>query len=164
MSILENSKINEPLGSSEETVETSRRSRDLTSNPHGFDETKIEVESKEAPDKFDLWKISTDIDPETGLDWDFLQIREYICENGPAKGLEPLYEYYINKFHKLDPWSVYLLTCSHFSMEELEGTPINRSYRRRLEANVKKLMKKRETDKNTPFNEFLYKNSRSFDV
>ena len=121
-------------------------------------EYKTETESKHEHDKFDLWKISSDIDPETGLDYDFLQVREYICENGPAKGLEPLYEYYLSKFHKLDPWSVYLLACSHFTMEDLEGTPINRSYRRRLEAKVKKLMKLREKDKTTPFNEFLYKN------
>ena len=123
-------------------------------------ENKNEVDSKHEQEhnKFDLWKISSDIDPETGLDYDFLQVREYICENGPAKGLEPLYEYYLNKFHKLDPWSVYLLACSHFTMEDLEGTAINRSYRRRLEAKVKKLMKLREKDKTTPFNEFLYEN------
>ena len=129
-------------------------------------ESKNEVDSKQEVelDIFDLWKISSDVDPETGLDWDFIQIREYICQHGPAKGLEPLYEYYLNKFHKLDAWSVYLLACSHFTLEELEGTPINRSYRRRLEQKVKKLMKAREKDKLTPYNEFLYKQSKSFEV
>jgi hypothetical protein len=109
-------------------------------------------------DNKDIWKIFSNVDPVTGEDLDFVEIREYICEHGPAKGLDKLYDYYLSRFHRLDPWSVYLLTLSHFTLEDLEGCAINRAYRRRLEQKVIKLMKKREKDKSTPFNEFLYKN------
>ena len=124
----------------------------------------VESKNEATPNKMDIWKTFNNIDPETGLDYEFLEVRDYLCENGPAKGLEKLFDYYLTKFTRMDPWSVYLLTCSHFTSEELEGEKNNRSYRRRLEAKVMKLMKKRESDKLTPYPEFLRKNAQEFEV
>ena len=108
----------------------------------------------------DVWKMMvSDVDQETGLDFEFLEVRDYICEHGASKGLEKLFQYYMKKCEKFDPWTTYLLACSHFTLEELEGTAINRNYRRRLEQKVTKLMKAREKDKSSSFHEFLRKNN-----
>lgn len=123
-------------------------------------DSKIEEDTKTVPPVVtnDIWKVFSNVDPVTGDDLDWIEIRDYLCEHGPAKSLEKIYDYYLDKFHRMDPWSVYLLTCSHFTLEELEGEKYNRAYRRRLEQKVIKLMKKREQDKSTPYQEFLYKN------
>jgi len=123
-----------------------------------------ESKNEAIPNKMDIWKTFNNIDPETGLDYDFLEVRDYLCEHGPAKALDKLYDYYLSKFTRMDPWSVYLLTCSHFTSEELEGQANNRAYRRRLEAKVMKLMKKREKDPSTSYPEFLRKNAAEFEV
>ena len=127
-------------------------------------EINIEEDVKTVPPVVsnDIWKVFSNVDPVTGDDLDWIEVRDYLCEHGPAKSLDRLYSYYLEKFSKLDPWSVYLLTCSHFTFEELEGEKYNRAYRRRLEQRVIKLMKKREQDKSTPYSEFLYKNSKTF--
>ena len=121
---------------------------------------KIEEDSKTTPPVVsnEIWKVFSNVDPVTGDDLDWIEVRDYLCEHGPAKSLDRLYDYYLENFHRMDPWSVYLLTCSHFTLEELEGEKYNRAYRRRLEQRVIKLMKKREQDKSTPYQEFLYKN------
>ena len=124
----------------------------------------VESKNEATPNKMDIWKTFNNVDPETGLEYEWLEVRDYLCEHGPAKALDKLYSYYLTKFTRMDPWSVYLLTCSHFTMEELEGTPINRSYRRRLEAKVMKLMKKRDKDSSSSFPEFLRKNAAEFEV
>ena len=123
-------------------------------------ESKNEVESK-GEAKFDesaIWKLVSNVDPKTGEDLDWIMVKEYLVENGPVKGLEKVFEYYEMKNPKMDPWVNYLLACSHFTEEELNGTPMNRAYRRRLESKIAKLMKMRGKDKNTSLHQFLYDN------
>ena len=112
--------------------------------------------------KFDneLWSIVSNVDPVSGLNLDWLEVREYLCEHGAGKGLEKVFSYYEQHNPYMGSWENFLLACSHFSLEDLEGCAINRRYRRNLELKIKKLIKKRESDKNTPIQEFLYKNSK----
>ena len=155
MSIFVDTKINEPT--------LCLDSSDLPQTENIKETQFDEKTASEAPINKDIWKIFSNIDPVTGEDMEFVEIREYICEHGPSKGLDKLYDYYLSRFHRLDPWCVYLLTLSHFTQEDLEGCAINRAYKRRLESKVIKLMKRRDKDKSTPFNEFLYKNKADFE-
>ena len=118
----------------------------------------VDLKNEKKVDDSDLWKMFKNVDPDTGLDLDWLEVRDYLCEHGAAKGLEKVFDYYQMKNPRMEAYVNYLLACSHFTEEELEGTPINRAYRRRLETKVKKLLKKRESDKHTPIHQFLHDN------
>lgn len=120
------------------------------------EETKDEVKS--TFDK-DIWSIVSDKDPETGLPLSWLEVRDYLVEHGAAKGLHKVFEWYLERMPELDPWCVYLISCSHFTEEELEGTPINRNYKRRLEMKVKKLLKVRAQDSSSHTLDFYRKNA-----
>ena len=109
-------------------------------------------------DDKNLWKVLSNEDPETGLPLDWIEARDYLIEHGPGKALEKFFDYYEKHNDKMSSWCNYLLACHHFTEEELEGTPINRAYRRRLAIKVQKLMKKREKDPFTPMNQFLHDN------
>lgn len=97
-------------------------------------------------------------DVETGLSMDWITIREKLC-NGVSVGevLPLIFDYYEHNNEKMNSWMNYLLSCSHFTKEELDGTH-NRSSRRQLEMKVKKLMKMRKQNTSQNINQFLYNN------
>ena len=111
-------------------------------------------------DYTDAWKMFSNTDPETGLDYDWLEIRKVLTEDekeGVGRALPMIYDYYKEKCEKLDDWCLYLLACSHFTPKEL-GDPYNRASRRTLENKVKKLMKERSKNPHMNINQFLYEN------
>lgn len=73
-------------------------------------------------------------------------------------GLPLIFEYYETYNKEMGPWLNYLLSLSYFSDEEL-NKPTCRNAKRRLQANVTKLLKKRQHDPSTPIDVFLQKNS-----
>lgn len=117
-----------------------------------------EVKTPPLEDK-EIWKILSNEDPDTGLPIDWIEARDYLIEHGPGKALEKFFDYYELHNPRMDSWCNYLLACSHFTAEELDGQQ-NRAYRRRLEIKVKKLLKKRQTDKHVPMHQFLYENQQ----
>ena len=115
-------------------------------------------ESKIDNDK--IWRMFSDSDIShlNGVDYEWLDILDNIAEHGPAKSLDMIFDYYEMKNKRFDSYVNFLLACSHFTAEELEGTPVNRAYYRRLEQKAIKLMKLRKKDSNTNMNQFLYNN------
>ena len=114
-------------------------------------------------DYTDAWKMFSNIDPETGLDYDWLDIKNVLLEDeqkGVGKALPMIFDYYRQRCEKMDDWCLYLLACSHFTPKEL-GDPYNRASRRGLEAKVKKLMKERGKHPHMNVNQFLYENHNS---
>ena len=114
-------------------------------------------------DYTDAWKMFSNIDPETGLDYDWLDIKNVLLEDeqkGVGKALPMIFDYYRQRCEKMDDWCLYLLACSHFTPKEL-GDPYNRASRRGLEAKVKKLMKERGKHLHMNVNQFLYENHNS---
>ena len=69
-----------------------------------------------------------------------------------------IFDYYEMKNKRFDSYLNFLLACSHFTTEELEGTPVNRAYYRRLEQKAIKLMKLRKKDPTTNINQFFCNN------
>lgn len=106
-------------------------------------------------EKKDAWTLlMSDRDPDTGLKYTWLEIRDTLMNEGVAKALPLIFQYYLQEAKGFDPYSVYLLACSHFSKEEL-GDPANRNARRRLELKIRKLLKKeKNADKVNPFRFF----------
>ena len=97
-------------------------------------------------------------DPATGLEYAWLEIRKRLCDGDhPVNVLPLLFDYYVEKCDKFDPWICYMLACSHFEKEELG--PKNRFERKQLEARVKKLMKIKKQNPGQNMNQFLYNNS-----
>lgn len=97
-------------------------------------------------------------DPETGLEYEWLEIRKRLC-NGekPVDVLPAIFDYYEEKNPKMDAWLNYQLACSHFEKDELG--PKNRFERKQLEARVKKLMKKsKKPGQSMNMRQFLYDN------
>ena len=118
------------------------------------------LNSKIDSDKIDnekIWRMFSDTNL-NGVDYEWLDILDNIAEHGPAKSLDMIFDYYEIKNKRFDSYVNFLLACSHFTTEELEGTPNNRAYRRRLEQKAIKLMKLRKKDSNTNMNQFLYNN------
>ena len=95
-------------------------------------------------EKKDAWSLLSERDPDTGLKYTWLEVRETLINEGVAKGLPKLFEYYLTESKGMfDPYTVYLLTCSHFTPAEL-GDPVNKGARRRLELRLRKLIKQQE--------------------
>ena len=92
------------------------------------------------------------------VDYECLNILDNLAEHGPAKTLDMIFDYYAMQNSRFDSYVNFLLTFSHFTTEELEGTHINRVYYRRLEQKVIKLMKLRKKDNKININQFLYNN------
>lgn len=90
----------------------------------------------------EAWSLLSDKDPETGLTYDWLTIRDVLMNEGVAKGLPMIFEYYNTVNTRMDPYINYMLACSHFTSEEL-GDPQTRTARKKLQQQVKKLIKKR---------------------
>ena len=124
-------------------------------------ENNLKVDSIESKiDNEKIWRMFSDSDMLhlNGVDYEWLDILDNIAEHGPAKSLDMIFDYYEVKNKRFDSYVNFLLACSHFTTEELEGTPNNRAYRRRLEQKAIKLMKLRKKDSNTNMNQFLYNN------
>lgn len=127
-----------------------------------FDE-KLNISEPETPmakatddEKRDAWSLLSDIDPVTGIDYAWLDIREALMEQGPAKVLGQIYDYYQDRNPSMDSWMNYLLACSHFTKEEL-GDPIGKGARRRLELRIKKAVKKNKGPVQN-YRQFYYEN------
>lgn len=122
-----------------------------------FDE-KDEIKVPPAPkandftedEKKNAWSLLSDRDPETGLKYTWLEIRETLVNDGVDKALPLIFEYYLREAKGFDPYSVYLLACSHFTKEEL-GDPINKGAKRRLELKIRRLLKKEKNAETNPF-------------
>jgi hypothetical protein len=113
--------------------------------PSEFDE-KVSIDVPTAPrasdeQKRDAWSLMSDVDPESGLPYAWLDIREALIEGGPAKALPMIFDYYCERNPYMDSYTNYLLACSHFTKEELE-MPNSKGARRRLELRIKKAVKK----------------------
>lgn len=125
-----------------------------------FDE-KDEASDKNVPstplskdEEVDAWKLLSDKDPVTGLSYDWLEIRRVLMEEGVAKALPLMMDYYVEQSKgKFDPYMCYMLATSHFTKEELE-LPSTRAARRSLELKIRKLLKKEK--KTQPTRQFLY--------
>jgi hypothetical protein len=101
----------------------------------------------------------TTVDPETGLDYAWLDIRKRLVDGEPPVSVLPaIFEYYEEKNNRCDSWINYQLACSHFSKEEI-GDPKNRWERKKLEAKVKKLMKMRTAKPGQSIHQFLAENA-----
>jgi len=104
------------------------------------------------------YSMFSDVDPETGLDFEWLTIRNKLVSGADIGEVLPLmFDYYESKNNKMSPWCNYLLSCSHFTKEELDGKQ-NRNGRKKLENMVKQLMKKRQKNPSENINQFLYNN------
>ena len=112
-----------------------------------YDE-KLNISEPQTPmatddEKRDAWSLLSDIDPVTGIDYAWLDIREALMEGGPAKALGLIYDYYQDRNPSMDSYMNFLLALSHFSKQEL-GDPVTKGARRRLELRIKKAMKKQK--------------------
>jgi len=122
------------------------------------EEEKKEEEQKEVAFDRDVWNLMSNTDPETGLDFAWLDIVDRLKEGVKAVDVLPsIFDYYQEKNPTMDSWLNYCLACSHFEKDDLEG-PSNRSARRRLEARVKKLMKVRSKQQHKNIHQFMYDN------
>ena len=122
-------------------------------------ENNLKVDSIESKiDNEKIWRMFSDSDIShlNGVDYEWLDILDNIAEHGPAKSLDMIFDYYEMKNKRFDSYVNFLLACSHFTTEELEGTPVNRAYYRRLEQKAIKLMNVRQKDSNTDNNQFHY--------
>ena len=90
---------------------------------------------------------------ENEVNYAWEKVRNELMKDG-VKAIKFVFEYYQNVNPKLDPWINFCLASSHFTTEELEGS--GKNYKKRLEYEVKQLMKKAKT------NEFKEKNYFDF--
>ena len=130
------------------TIEAEKMDTDLSSNLH---------QEKTQYDR-DVFKLLSDTDPETGLKFDWIDIRDQLV-NGASPGdvLPLIFDYYMEHNPRMDAWCNYLLACSHFTHDELNGHQ-NRTARRKLEVKVKKLLKARSRKPHQEINQFMYEN------
>jgi hypothetical protein len=130
------------------TIEAEKIDTDLSSNLH---------QEKKQFDR-DVFKLLSDTDPDTGLKFDWIDIRDQLI-NGASPGdvLPLIFDYYMQHNQKMDAWCNYLLACSHFTHQELNGNQ-NRAARRKLELKVKKLLKARSLNPHQQINQFMYEN------
>jgi hypothetical protein len=92
----------------------------------------------------DVWSMFSDVDQASGLKYSWLEIREVLMsENGVAKALPLIFEYYCEQNSRMDPYINYSLACSHFTAEEL-GDVITKSSQKRLLQRVKRLIQKQQ--------------------
>ena len=106
----------------------------------------------------EAWSLLSNVDPITNLKYSWLDIREVLMSDGPSKALPMIYDYYMEEGNRLDPYTNFLLACSHFTSEEL-GDPVTKSAKRRLELRLRKLLKKRAKNPHESFNKFCRDNS-----
>jgi hypothetical protein len=90
---------------------------------------------------------------ENEVNYEWEKVRKELMADG-VKAIKFVFEYYQQQNTKLDPWINFCLASSHFTHEELNGT--GKAYKKRLEYEVKQLMKKAKT------NEFKEKNYFDF--
>ena len=83
------------------------------------------IESKIDNDK--IWRVLSDANL-NGVDYEWLDISDNIAEHGPAKSLDMIFDYYEVKNKRFDSYVNFLLAYSHFTTEELEGTPASKAY------------------------------------
>lgn len=93
-------------------------------------------------EKRDAWSMLSSVDPVTGLKYSWLDAREVLVNEGVAKALPLLFDYYMEENPNMDPMINYHFACHHFSQEEM-GLPANKSAKRRLELRIRKLLKKK---------------------
>jgi hypothetical protein len=131
-------------------------------------EESIEMKSHEKKElsEFDrdCFSLLSTVDPESGLDFAWLDIRDRLC-NGekPIDVLPAIFYYYEEKNPRMDHWLNYLLACNHFTKEEIGG-PQHRQARKRLEAAVKKLMKGKAQKPGMNMHQYLYENKDTLDM
>lgn len=119
--------------------------------------TEISTSTSNEPTSQDAFKLLSNVDPDTGLHFEWLEIRDKLMNGAKVGDVLPLiFDYYSSQCESMDAWCIYLLTCSHFDPSDLDA-PQNRFQRKRLEAKVKKLIKARKQEPNTNINEFMYK-------
>lgn len=118
-----------------------------------IDELSIDDEKK-CSDR-EAMSILSSKDPVTGLEYDWLNIRDRLC-NGDLPGavLPDIFNYYCEQNPKMDLWMNYLLSCSHFTKEELDGSQ-NRNGRKKLEQSVKKMLTARSKNPHQNIREFM---------
>ena len=114
-----------------------------------FDSSKIKS------DDVEFLNIVSDTDV-SGVPWAWYEVREKLCEKGIG-ALQDVFEYYQEYNHFFDPWTNYLLACSHFDKEELNGKN-NRQYRKQLEFKVKKLIKQQAKEPNKHMYQIMREN------
>ena len=107
--------------------------------------------------KYDALKLINTTDHESGLSYDWLEVREQVVLHGVG-ALRHLFEYYERNNPYFDSQVNYMCACSHFSAEDLE-LPTNRATRRALEARVKKLLKIRDKNPTETMQAFLRNNA-----
>ena len=92
----------------------------------------------------DVWSMFDDTDQASGLKYSWLEIREVLMsENGVAKALPLIFDYYCEQNSRMDPYINYALACSHFSKDDL-GDIVTKSSQKRLLQRVKKLIQKQQ--------------------
>ena len=129
----------------------------LTRQTNSESDTLFE-EIKEEPiklGKYDLMRMMSDYDLETGLSYDWLEVRDSLMILG-VKGLPLVFDYY-ESHSQFDSWTNFLISCSHFTDFELDLNG-NRSMRRIMMSKVKKLLSKRSKDSNKNIHQFLREN------
>ena len=93
----------------------------------------------------DVWSMFSDVDQVSGLKYSWLEIREVLMsENGVAKALPLIFDYYCEQNNRMEPYINYSLACSHFTAEEL-GDVVTKSSQKRLLQRVKKLIQKQQS-------------------
>ena len=107
--------------------------------------------------KYDALKTICEFDHDTGLSYDWLEVREQVVIHG-VKALRHLFEYYQRNNPHFDDQLNYMCACSHFTPEDLE-LPTNRATRRALEARIQKLLKIRAKNPNENIQQFLRNNA-----
>lgn len=123
------------------------------------DEVPIELTEAQKEFNREACSLLSTVDPETGLEYAWLDIRKRLCDGEPPVEVLPaIFEYYEEKNNKCDSWINYQLACSHFQPDEIGG-PKNRFERKKLEAKIKKLMKLRLKKPAQAMNQFLAENA-----
>ena len=110
------------------------------------------LEETEINKQFEDSFFETNIEEKT-TNYEWEKVKQELMKDG-IKAIKFVFEYYQQENPKFDPWINFCLASSHFTKEELEGS--GKSYKKRLEYEVKKLMKKSKT------NEFKEKNYFDF--
>lgn len=113
---------------------------------HNIHAINIEDHKEPIPDDQirDVWSMFSDVDQASGLKYSWLEIREVLMqENGVAKALPLIFDYYCEQNNRMDPYINYSLACSHFTKEEL-GDVVTKSSQKRLLQRVKKLIQKQQ--------------------
>jgi hypothetical protein len=129
----------------------------IQENGESKDEAKVEI-----PFDRDVFSLISDVDPETGLSFAWLDIRQKLMDGvPPGDVLVDIFEYYQEKNPKMDAWLNFQLALSMFTKEELDG-PMNRNGRKKLEQAVKKLIAKRSKKPMQEMNQFMFENQGLF--